>query len=93
MRVLSNELTPDEFVRMSQDELKSEERREADRKIEQENMNRAMVAQAEHSIIASLECSKCGQHKVTYVEAQTQGADEPMTVFYTCLNCRKTWKQ
>ena len=93
MRVLSNELTPDEFVRMSQDELKSEERREADRKIEQENMNRAMVAQAEHSIIASLECSKCGQHKVTYVEAQTQGSDEPMTVFCTCLNCGKTWKQ
>jgi transcription elongation factor S-II len=93
MRVLSNEVTPDEFVRMSQDQLKSEERREADRKIEQENMNRAMVAQAEHSIITSLQCSKCGQHKVTYTEAQTRSADEPMTVFCTCLNCGKSWKQ
>ena len=93
IRVLSNEVTPDEFVRMSQDELKSEERREADRKIEQENMNRAMVAQAEHSIIASLQCSKCGQHKVTYIEAQTRSADEPMTVFCTCLNCGRSWKQ
>jgi transcription elongation factor S-II len=93
MRVLSNEVTPEEFVRMSHEELKSAERREQDRKIEKENMDKAMVAQAERSISSSLQCSKCGQRKVTYSEAQTRSADEPMTLFCTCTNCGKKWKQ
>jgi len=93
IRVLSNEVTPDVFVRMSHDQLKSAERREEDRKIEKENMDKAMVAQAERSISTSLQCSKCGQRKVTYTEAQTRSADEPMTLFCTCLNCGKSWKQ
>lgn len=93
MRVLSNEVTPEEFVKMSHDELKSAERREADRRIEKENMDKAMVAQAERSISTSLQCGKCGQRKVTYTEAQTRSADEPMTLFCTCMNCGKSWKQ
>ena len=91
--ILSNEVAPSMFVRMSHDQLKSAQRREEDRKFEQENMNKAMVAQPERSINASLECSSCGQYKVTYTEAQTRSADEPMTVFCTCLNCGKSWKQ
>lgn len=92
-RVLSNEVTPEKFVQMTHDELKSDERREADRKIQKENMDKAMVAQAERSISSSLQCGKCGQRKVTYTEAQTRSADEPMTLFCTCMNCGKTWKQ
>lgn len=92
-RVLSNEIPPYEFVKMTYDQLKSAERREADRKIEKENMDKAMVAQAERSISTSLQCGKCGQRKVTYTEAQTRSADEPMTLFCTCLNCGKSWKQ
>ncbi|CRG91320.1 hypothetical protein PISL3812_08368 [Talaromyces islandicus] len=92
-RVLSNEVTPEKFVQMTHDELKSDERREADKKIQKENMDKAMVAQAERSISSSLQCGKCGQRKVTYTEAQTRSADEPMTLFCTCMNCGKTWKQ
>jgi transcription elongation factor S-II len=92
-RVLTNDVTPEQFVKLSHDELKSAERREADRKIEKENMDKAMVAQAERSISTSLQCGKCGQRKVTYTEAQTRSADEPMTLFCTCLNCGKSWKQ
>lgn len=93
VRVLTNAVTPEQFVRMSHDELKSDEQREKDRKIEKENMDKAMVAQAERSISTSLQCGKCGQRKVTYTEAQTRSADEPMTLFCTCMNCGKSWKQ
>lgn len=93
VRVLSNEVTPDQFVRMTHDELKSAEQREKERKIQKENMDKAMVAQAERSISTSLQCGKCGQRKVTYTEAQTRSADEPMTLFCTCMNCGKSWKQ
>lgn len=93
VRVLSGEVTADDFVRLSHEELRSAEQREQDRKIEKENMDRAMVAQAERSISTSLQCGKCGQRKVTYTEAQTRSADEPMTLFCTCLNCGKSWRQ
>ncbi|WEW58564.1 transcription elongation factor TFIIS [Emydomyces testavorans] len=63
VRVLSHEITPEKFVRMTHDELKSDERREEDRKIQKENMDKAMVAKAERSISASLQCGKCGQRK------------------------------
>ena len=93
VRVLSNENSPDDFVRMSSDELRSAEQKEADDKIKKKNMNDAMVAQAERSISTSLQCGKCGQRKVTYTEAQTRSADEPMTLFCTCMNCGKSWRQ
>ncbi|KAI5286062.1 RNA polymerase II elongation factor [Ascosphaera aggregata] len=93
VRVLSGEFTPEQFVKASNEELMSEERRELEKKYHQENMNRAMVAKQERSISSSLQCGKCGQKKVTYTEAQTRSADEPMTLFCTCMNCGKTWKQ
>ncbi|KAK2748385.1 RNA polymerase II elongation factor [Onygenales sp. PD_40] len=93
VRVLSNEVTPDKFVRMTHDELKSDERREEERRIQKENMDKAMVAKAERSISTSLQCGKCGQKKVTYTEAQTRSADEPMTLFCTCVVCGKSWRQ
>ncbi|KAL1985259.1 hypothetical protein VTN96DRAFT_8058 [Rasamsonia emersonii] len=93
MRVLTNEVSPEQFVKMSHEELKSAERREEDARIQKENMDKAMVAQAERSISTSLQCGKCGQRKVTYTEAQTRSADEPMTLFCTCMNCGKSWKQ
>lgn len=93
VRVVSNEITPEQFVRMSHEELRSEQQRELDAKIKKENMDKAMVAQAERSISTSLQCGKCGQRKVTYTEAQTRSADEPMTLFCTCLNCGKSWRQ
>ena len=93
VRVLNGDVTPDQFVTMSHEELRSAEQREKDARIQKENMDKAMVAQAERSISASLQCGKCGQRKVTYTEAQTRSADEPMTLFCTCMNCGKSWKQ
>jgi transcription elongation factor S-II len=37
-------------------------------------------------------CKRCGKRECTYYEMQTRSADEPMTVFITCLNCGKQWK-
>ncbi|KZZ88391.1 transcription elongation factor S-II [Ascosphaera apis ARSEF 7405] len=93
VRVIKGEFTPEQFVKATNEELMSDERRELEKKYHQENMNRAMVAKQERSISSSLQCGKCGQRKVTYTEAQTRSADEPMTLFCTCMNCGKTWKQ
>jgi DNA-directed RNA polymerase subunit M/transcription elongation factor TFIIS len=37
-------------------------------------------------------CKKCKSKKCTYYELQTRSADEPTTVFITCLDCGKHWK-
>ena len=37
-------------------------------------------------------CRKCGSRKCSYYEMQTRSADEPMTQFFTCLECKNRWK-
>lgn len=91
-RVLSGEIAAMEFVKMSQDELKSQEHIQRDKALEKENLNNAQVAQPEKSISDALTCGKCGQKKVSYTQAQTRSADEPMTTFCECLVCGNRWK-
>ena len=38
-------------------------------------------------------CRKCGQRECTFYEMQTRSADEPMTIFVTCLSCGNRWKE
>ena len=37
-------------------------------------------------------CSKCKGQKTSSYSLQTRSADEPMTVFVTCLTCGKRWR-
>ena len=37
-------------------------------------------------------CKKCHSKQCTYYEMQTRSADEPATIFVTCLDCGKHWK-
>jgi transcription elongation factor S-II len=92
VRVLSAEISAERLVVMTHKELASPERRAEDEKMQQENMNKAMVAQGEKSISTALRCPKCGQKKVSYSQAQTRSADEPMTTFCECTVCGNRWK-
>jgi transcription elongation factor S-II len=91
-RVMSGEIPPSRFVTMSHEELKSQERREEDAKLMKENLKKAQVPMAEKSISDALKCGKCGQKKVSYSQAQTRSADEPMTTFCECTVCGNRWK-
>lgn len=91
-RVLGNEITADKFVRMDEAELKSAELRKLEEVLKKDNMNKAQVPMAEKSISDALECGKCKQKKVSYSQAQTRSADEPMTTFCECMACGHRWK-
>lgn len=36
---------------------------------------------------------ECGSEEVSFVELQTRSADEPMTIFYKCIRCKKVWRE
>ncbi|KAK0733525.1 transcription factor S-II, central domain-containing protein [Lasiosphaeria miniovina] len=91
-RVLSGDIPASKFVVMSDQELSSEEQRKKDQEFEKENMMKAQVPMAERSISDALQCGKCGQKKVSYTQAQTRSADEPMTTFCECMSCGNRWK-
>ena len=38
------------------------------------------------------ECPKCGHMDAAYWQLQTRSADEGMTTFYRCLECKYTWR-
>ncbi|KFY63826.1 hypothetical protein V496_03667 [Pseudogymnoascus sp. VKM F-4515 (FW-2607)] len=91
-RVLNGEISADRFVVMTHDELKSAERKKEDDELQKDNMKRAQVPMAERSISDALKCGRCGQKKVSYSQAQTRSADEPMTTFCECTVCGNRWK-
>ncbi|KAF5871850.1 putative transcription elongation factor s-ii protein [Botrytis fragariae] len=91
-RVMSGDIEPARFVVMTHEELKSEEMKKKDDALELENMKKAQVPMAEKSISDALTCGKCGQKKVSYSQAQTRSADEPMTTFCECQVCGHRWK-
>jgi transcription elongation factor S-II len=90
--VLTGRIPPSKFVVMSHDEMKSDSRRAEDEKLAKINMQEAMVAQVEKSISTEFQCSKCKKKMVSYSQAQTRSADEPMTTFCECMNCGNRWK-
>lgn len=91
-QILSNNLAPERFATMSHEEMKSESQRAEEAKIQKENLNNAMVPEEAKSISATLECGKCKKKMVSFTQAQTRSADEPMTTFCECQNCGNRWK-
>uniref|UniRef100_A0A6C0IBX2 TFIIS-type domain-containing protein n=1 Tax=viral metagenome TaxID=1070528 RepID=A0A6C0IBX2_9ZZZZ len=90
-RLKDGEFTLDEVARKNCYELYPEFWKElSDRRIMREQKalegNRGMATDI-------FKCHGCGKRECTYYEMQTRSADEPMTIFITCVNCGKRWKQ
>ncbi|KAF7546241.1 hypothetical protein G7Z17_g8582 [Cylindrodendrum hubeiense] len=91
-RVMSGEVSAERFANMTDEDLKSDDQRKKEILLEKENMLKAQVPQEQKSISESLECGRCRKKMVSYTQAQTRAADEPMTTFCECMNCGNRWK-
>lgn len=90
LQVKQMEITPQSLAFMTHQEMNPEHwRLHIDRKIKRD------ASKYNNNIEASTDmftCKKCKSKRCTYYELQTRSADEPATIFVTCLDCGKHWK-
>lgn len=94
------------LVHLTQGQLATSEQRAAQDKINEEAMmerrsdyfkiNRDKMAAAngiDPNAGGEFTCRKCKSTKTTHYQMQTRSADEPMTVFISCLKCGNRWRE
>jgi transcription elongation factor S-II len=89
-QIKNNEIQTKNVAFMTHQELNPEHWKEyIDRKIKRDSSKYTTNIEASTDMFT---CKKCKSKKCTYYELQTRSADEPTTVFITCLDCGKHWK-
>ena len=88
--IRSGEVGPETFAFMTHLEMNPEQWKDRiEKKIKRDRLKFTSSVEASTDMFS---CSRCKSKKCTYYEMQTRSADEPTTVFVTCLNCGKNWK-
>jgi transcription elongation factor S-II len=90
IRLEKNEFTPEQLVNMSYQELFPENWKELiDEKYRRDKV---LFESKKEAMTDQFQCKRCKSRETCYYEVQTRSADEPMTIFITCLNCGNRWK-
>ena len=90
IQIKNREIEPQTCAFMTHQEYSPEKWTESiKRKIIREKSKYTINTEASTDVFI---CRKCKSHKCTYYEMQTRSADEPSTIFITCLDCGKHWK-
>lgn len=91
-RIATGELSPEKFATMSSEEMVSDEAKAETARIAQE-VDEARKPPVLEPNCSTARCSKCHGNRIHVREAQTRSSDEPMTQFFTCLDCKLKWKR
>jgi transcription elongation factor S-II len=89
-RLLEKEFLPHEISDMRPEDMFPE----AWRAIIDDKMKRDehVFEEKPAAMTTQFKCGKCKKRECIYQELQLRSADEPMTLFITCLNCGNRWK-
>jgi transcription elongation factor S-II len=88
--IIDNQITPEQFAFMTHQEMCPEQWRakiEKKMKIDQSHFTTNIEASTD-----MFTCKKCKSKRCTFYEMQTRSADEPATIFITCVDCGKQWR-
>jgi transcription elongation factor S-II len=86
----NGEIKAESLAHMTHQEMDPEHWRELlEKKSKRDENKYSNNAQASTDMFT---CRKCKSKRCTYYELQTRSADEPATIFITCLDCGKNWK-
>ena len=89
-QIVSGEIIPQSVAFMTHQEMNPERWKTLiDKKMKRDASKYTMNIEASTDMFT---CKKCRSKKSTYYELQTRSADEPATIFITCLDCGKHWK-
>lgn len=89
--IKKNEITPQTLAFMTHQEMNHEHWRDMiDKKIKRDASKFNTNVQASTDMFT---CRKCKSKRSTFYELQTRSADEPATIFITCLDCGKQSKR
>ena len=99
IQLIGGEIKAEDFVKMTERDLASDEQKKVIEKREEhvfayKRTDAVLEFQrknCEESVMHS--CFSCKSRKIRYVLRQTRCADEPMTAFFTCLDCGKCWRR
>lgn len=89
-KIKNEDMMPQQLAFMTHQEIHPElwkELIERKMKRDESKMNQRVEASTD-----MFTCKKCKSKRCTYYELQTRSADEPATIFVTCLDCGKNWK-
>jgi DNA-directed RNA polymerase subunit M/transcription elongation factor TFIIS len=92
-RIQSGELPLKEFIEMTPYQMAPEKWDPIFERVAFQQLKRQLTIDVENAPEGMLQCRKCKSKKTVFMEMQTRSADEPMTVFATCLECQNRWKQ
>ena len=88
--IKSDEISSKQVGFITHQEMKPEHWRELiERKVKRDQSRFTQNIEASTDMFT---CKKCKSKRCTYYELQTRSADEPATIFITCLDCGKHWK-
>ena len=89
-QIKTKQISPETLALMTHQEMCPEqwhERIERKIKIDQSHFQTNIEASTD-----MFTCKKCKSKRCTFYEMQTRSADEPATIFITCLDCGKSWR-
>lgn len=90
-RVKKKEIKPYDVCKLSPDEMFPEHWKKL---LDKKNAeNKFLYSKKVESFSTLYKCGKCKKKKVSYYQLQTRSSDEPMTIFFKCLECGNRWKQ
>lgn len=90
--VLAGELSGAQVANMTTEEMMNEAAKDAQKKAADAMMLEKEMAYKQGARTTEFQCGKCKKRDVSYTQAQTRSADEPMTTFCACNICGNRWK-
>ena len=93
--IINGKIKPEELCTMNSVDMLSKNKQKEIEKEKEKKVDEVRTDwQEKHGQVTEgvYKCRVCGGKKTIQHEQQTRSADEPMTLFITCLNCKNTWK-
>ena len=89
--ILNGTILPQNVVRLTPQELFPDHWKQV---IAKKDLQRQKELALKPAATDMFQCPKCKKKETTYYEQQTRGADEPMTIFISCVaaGCGKQWR-